>query len=357
MLTDAQRSELEEMGAPNVLSASLTARDDAVTRARVSETFATLFGDRDAVVFEIADPAQRARVLGHLIRSAHAFVRCEYDPVHERVCSPNTRDRVETVRNFLFSALLDTPGPEARRATLELANEVNLAHFPDRLRLLARQRAAQDAEFAPFDPAAIAELESRYEAPPHDRDGLFTVMMDRLEDLAHDVSQYDFTDRRTLRSITDETEMQRTLSWRIEAKANGAFVVTREDEVADLKRTDIRLLAIRGHQKAVIEVKLADSRWSLTDLERALRDQLIGQYLRHEACKAGCLLLTYDRRKKSWTHPITGEHLKFSEMVAYLNERARALEVEGLHSIRLAVLGLDLTDQILAPAHRGGARK
>jgi len=181
--------------------------------------------------------------------------------------------------------------------------------------------------------------------------------MDRLDDLAHDLSKYDFTDRRTLSTISEEAEMQRTLAWRIAAKTNGAFVVTREDEVADKKRTDIRLSSVRGDQKAVIEVKLADKRWHLTDLERALRDQLVGQYLRHETCKAGCLLLTYDGQKKYWTHPVTRKRLRFPDMVAYLNEKARALEIECMHTIRLVVFGLDLTDPTLAPAHRGGARR
>lgn len=199
---------------------------------------------------------------------------------------------------------------------------------------------------------AVAALENCYEAPPHDRDGLFTVMLDRLDDLAHDLAHNDFTDRRTLRSITDEAEMQRTLAWRLDAKANGAYLVTREDEVADQKRTDIRLSAVRGNQKAVSEVKLADQRWALSDLERALRSQLVGQYLRHDTCKAGCLLLTYDGKKKYWVHPSTGKRMNFSEMVAYLNQRAHALEAENLQEIRLAVFGLDLTDPQLAPAHR-----
>lgn len=323
------------------------------TPARAIKTFAGLFGDRSTVVLEIADPAERTRALGQLVRSAYAFIRREDDQVHEGSYSPDTRDEAETARNFLLSALLDTPGPEARRVILELASEPDFAHFPDRLRLLARQRAAADAEFAPFDPKALSAMESRYEAPPHDRDGLFTVMMDRLDDLAHDVAHHDFTDRRTLRTIIEEAEMQRTLSWRIDAKANGAFVVTREDEVADQKRTDIRLSAVKGDQKAVAEVKIADTRWTLTDLERALCNQLVGQYLRHATCKAGCLLLTYDGQKKFWVHPGTNKRLKFADMVAYLNEKARALEVENLHDIRLAVFGLDLTDPQLAPAHRG----
>ena len=78
----------------------------------------------------------------------------------------------------------------------------------------------------------------------------------------------------------------------------------------------------------------------------------MGQYLRHNTCKAGCLLLTYDGKKTYWIHPATKKHLKFIDLVAYLNEKARTLEVENLHKIRLTVFGLDLTDPTLVPAHR-----
>ena len=203
---------------------------------------------------------------------------------------------------FLMSALQETPGPDAYRALLELAADPLFADMSDRLRLSARQRAARDAEFSAFTPADLVALEKRFEAPPHDRDGLFTVMTDRLDDLAHDLAHDDFTDRRTLRTIEDEAEMQRTLAGRIRDRSKGAYTVTREDEVADRKRTDIRLAAVRGEQKAAIEVKIVD-KWSMADLERALRNQLVGQYLRHETCQAGCLLLTFHGTRQHWAIP------------------------------------------------------
>src|SRR5258706_11818692 len=48
------------------------------------------------------------------------------------------------------------------------------------------------------------------------------------------------------------------------------------------------LTTVRGDQKASVEVKIADS-WSVRELETALRNQLVGQYLRHEKGRAGCL--------------------------------------------------------------------
>ena len=141
-------------------------------------------------------------------------------------------------------------------------------------------------------------------------------MIDRLDDLQHDFTHDDFTDRATVRNIIKETEMQRTLAWRIRDKANGAYKVTREEEVADNKRPDIRLWTVKHDQKAAVEVKIA-YKYSLTQLEKALRNQLVGKYLRPSYCKAGCLLLTYHGEKKYWIHPETKKRLKFSEIVTF----------------------------------------
>lgn len=131
--------------------------------------------------------------------------------------------------------------------------------------------------------------------------------------------------------------------------------MTREEEVADGKHTDIRLAAVDGGQKAVIEVKIAD-RWSLPQLQQALRNQLLGQYLRDSTCKAGCLLLTYHGRKQRWerqVHPGNKEKLTFSQVVELLEDEALVIEQERAYDVRLAVFGLDLTDPSTAPVHGG----
>ena len=337
------------------LAAGFVDPNDPAARARAIDTFATLFGETDASMpaFETIDPARRGDVLGQLVRFAHAFIRPEHDQIHEGVYTPDARDKAEDARRFLLSKLLDTPGPETHRIILDLADEDDFAHFRDRLRILARQRAATDAEFPAFTPEDVRVLDERLEAPPRGRDGLFAVMMDRLDDLAHDLAHHDFSDRRTVLSITEEREMQRTLALRIHAKANGAYTVAREEEVADGRRTDIRLSAVDGGHRAVVEVKIADNGWSLADLERALRSQLAGRYLRHTTCKAGCLLLTYHGSKRYWLHPETRKRIGFSEVVEFLRDRSRSIEQETSHEVRLAVFGLDLTDPPRVPAHRG----
>jgi hypothetical protein len=327
------------------LDTALTALPESDRSSLAIAVFANLFGERNSLP-DFRDESERALVLGRLLRLVYGHVRLADDQRHDQAYTPNLRDRAQDARNFLFNAVLDTPGPEAHRVVSELATDPLFAGLADRLRMLARERAAKDAEGCGMTPAEVVALEKRAEAPPIDRDGLFTVMVDRLDDLAHDIAHDDFTDRRTLQTIRDESEMQRNLARRLREMNRSAYTISREDEVADLKRTDIRLAATRGVQKAVIEVKIADKRWSLTDLAQALRTQLVGQYLRHDTCKAGCLLLTYDGSKKYWQNPKTRRRLLFTEMLEYLAGLASEIERECGYSLRLAVRGLDLTDTV-----------
>jgi len=317
---------------------------------RIMALFAGLFSMHEGIQFHIDDPELNAQALGKLVRHAYRFIKVDDDIHHEGAYTPDTRDNAESARSMLLSTLLATPGSEAKKVILELAEEPEFKHFPDRLKILARERAAIDSEFDTFSPSQVIEIEKRYEVLPHDRDSLYQVMMDRLGDLAYDLRNDDFTDRQTLRTINKEIEMQRVLAFRLKDRSKGCYQVVREDEVADLKMTDIRLLSPSNNHKCVIEVKLAD-KWTIKELERAIEHQLVGQYLRHNTCKAGCLLLTYNGDKAHWIHPKTKKHLNFEALISLLNEKASELENKHNSAIKVSAFGLDLTDPELTPAH------
>lgn len=307
----------------------------------VVAVIAGLFGFR-GLSLAFGDNVERADVLRRLVRCACRYMHPAEDQKHD---GPGVLEGAERTREFLLMALLDTPGPEAHEVVLDLAKDPLFAHYPDRLLLLERQRAAKEAEPEALRPEDVVTLERRFEAPPNDRDTLFTCMVDRLEDLAHDLAHHDFTDRGLLRAITEEPNMQRTLAWRLENAAKGSYKISREEEVADLKKPDIRLATVHGDQKAAIEVKIAD-KWTLTELEDTLRNQLVTQYLRHDNCRAGCLLLTYHGRREIWPQPATRRRLRFAEVIEHLRSLAQSIERERAYEIKLGVCSLDLTDPL-----------
>jgi hypothetical protein len=308
---------------------------------------AALFGrtDRDGDALGTAEGDAAAAILGRLLRAAYRTVRPEDDEEHEGAYTPTVRDDAERGRSYLLNALISTPGKCARDELMALARDPLLGDLQERLRYLARERAANDSEFEAFLPADIRALDARLEAPPKSRDALFAMMLDRLGDLQHDIAHHDFSNRRTLRDIAQEVEMQRTLAMWLEGKSRGNYAVTRESEVADSKRTDIVLAAAGSLQKAVIEIKIADKRWRLVQLERALTEQLVALYERHENCRAGCLLLTNNGARKVWQK--SGVRLDWPGLVQHLQRLAQKVETSRNSEVRVTVFGLDLTDPSL----------
>ncbi len=314
----------------------------------VIDALADLFGDRGgSTVLAIADPDTRARILRDLTILAYRHVRQHDDAVHEGMYTPNPRDLAERARGYLLNCLLECPGETAKRAISEIANQSDFTHSSDRLRILARERAARDSEPNPVDPSKLADIDKSFEVPPQNQEALYCLMLDRLEDIEHDLSHDDFSERDSLRLITKETSMQRALANRLRGAANGCYSVARETEMADLKENDIQLSIIDGaNSHVVIEVKLADNNWTVAALESALTDQLSGQYLRHVSCTSGCLLLVYRGDKVSWQHPVTKSKLSFAELIKYLQSFAADFEVVRPlgATVRLSVFGIDLTD-------------
>ncbi len=326
-----------------LLTGSLSEAGNPAVRERGVESLAALFGQPDAVVFKTKDPAQRVDSLERLVRCAYACVRPEDDNVRGGD-TPASRDDAEWARNSLLSMLLDCSGPAAWRAVERLADEENFAGIRDAM--LYRRSLALDAEFVPLPPEAVVDLMTRFESRPQDVNSLMDILLGRLEDIDHYRKHGRHSDRRRWQSGNQEIDMQLWLAERLEKGANGIYdSVVREPQDADRKRPDILISA--GDLNIAVEVKFADQR-SPNMLEQALRDQLVGRYMRHSSCAAGCLLLTYRGKQKSWRHPDTGERLEFTNVVEFLRDRARAIEKEDERDIRIEVFGIDLTDPLIA---------
>jgi hypothetical protein len=334
-----------------LLANDLTGSDD-FTCNKAIQIFAGLFSPRGSTlhgsILNIVDTTRRVAALGALLRLAYIYISPEQDQIHESgfVFGPDLRYDAVSARSAFLNTLFETPSAAAHQLLLELAKEFDFSSFADRFRQLAYQRAATDAELSALSATDVCTLSECYETPPHDRVSLFRVMIDRLEDLAHDIAHHDFTDRTTLCNIDLETDMRNTLALRLQR--NDLYKIACESIVADEKRTDFSLYALSGNQKAVIELKLAH-KWTVRQLEQALEAQLVGQYLRHDNCKAGCLLLTDNGTKSRWEQPGTPKMLTFVELITHLQVLATVLESK--HPIKLAVFGLSCTAPYLAPAH------
>jgi hypothetical protein len=314
--------------------------EDAI--AILAAVFGHVGRPREGSLSALVGRETAARTLGRLIRSAHRVAPPAEDEEHDGVYTPSERDHAASARSHLLHILINTPGLAARDELISLARDPLLVGLQERLRHLARERAAADSEFEALQPADIRALDARLEAPPRSRDALYALMMDRLEDLQHDVSHHDFSDRHTLQAIQQEVEMQRTLALRLETKSRENYSVFRESEAADAKRTDIVLAAAGTLQKAVIEIKVADTRWTLAQLEKALTEQLVQLYQRHDNCRAGCLLITNNGCRTEWSKGSV--RLDWDGLLKHLRQLAAQTEAARNPALRVGVFGLDLRD-------------
>lgn len=296
-----------------------------------------------------------ADLLFELTRLAYECIRREDDVHHEGVYSPNLRDDAETARNRILSALVDLPGEESYDALVRLSTEPLFRHMPDRIKKLARERAAVDSEPEALSPEESQQWEQPYGHPPRDPGELFNVVSDRLDDLDYDFRHHSFNVRDQLYALTEESELQPHIARYFYDHAHGLFTVTRESEVADKKKTDVVLSTVQAGS-ATIEIKVGD-RWSVTELEMAIKGQLVGQYLRHPDCQVGHLLVTYAGEKR-FKHPITKKPMEFSAVISHLQEFATQIQNQQGAKIRLGVVGLDLRPPLGGdPARRAAKRK
>lgn len=318
-------------------------------QSRPVEWFAALFGEHSH-----ARSDTDARVLMKFTMLAYEHVRRADDISHEGAYTPGARDEAQSARNRLIGALMNLPGLEAHDSLIELAGEPLFAHMLDRLRMAARNRAAADSEPVALSATDFATWNKRFGYPPRSRDELFSVMCDRLDDIQHDLLHHDFTERDILRPIKYETMLQPPLAKKFEESARGQYQVVREDEVADKKETDIRLLSRGSGDRAVVEIKVGDS-WTVRKLADTIRDQLLDLYMRHDTCRAGCLLVTYAGRK-TFKRPGSGLKMTFAEVIDYLKSVARGVEDANDGKYLIAVVGLDLRSP-LPTDHLSASRK
>jgi hypothetical protein len=279
-----------------------------------------------------------------LVRLAYAEI-CLSDDIDRAgggVYSPTARDEAQDGRGAVLSALLARTGAEAWAIKQSMRSDPLFVHFKDRLDQIAREKAASEAEGPPLADRDLAQIEQHGEAPQADRNGMFRLMMDRLADLQHDIAAHEFSERAILVGIDKEKDMQVWFAKRLQERENGAYRIDREALVVNDKEMDIRLLAVRSNAQAVIEMKLANNGYSVVDLERALEEQLVGQYMQHDNCRAGCLLVTMNN-SRAWRCPDTRTMLDFSALLRRLQTLAANLEAQLNHQVRLAVVGIDLS--------------
>ena len=329
-----------------VLKATADLEDEAKTSDAIL-IFGTVFGDRyragNRPDFSSIPLEERADILFQLVIRAFEVVHTSSDIQHDGVYSPGPRDHAEHARSFLFNKLVELGGQQTHDKLLRLSGMDNFAGMKDRLRQMAIEVAAKASEPEPMPINVFRSLDEEQNLIPTDNQSIHKVMLNRLDDYFHFVKESEFSNRKTLQGVTEEPELRRNVAGWLNAHSRGAYRVTQEAVKVGEKRTDIRLTSSYKDIETTIELKLDDKgyRWSGSKLENALRRQLVEQYLNHERCRSGCLLICM-RESRKWKNPHSGKRMNLTETVAWLQGIADEI-IKERAELLITVKGLDLS--------------
>ena len=331
---------------PNLGVTALEDRIGTVAPGKHSEAvkwFGVLFGDRRDPI-DLKATVFTPQLLLRLLRLAYRHVRPVDDVEHDGPYSPDTRDNAEYARNKIVSALFEAKGEEGWAAKLEMAKDPLCAHFRDRIIAVAEEQWAQEIDSVPLDEARAVALDKSGEAPPSTNETMFAVLCDRLEEL-DELLLSDMSPREAWAGITSERVMRRVIARELNNAANGLYKVDQEAVTADENRTDIRLRSVESDHEAVIELKIAEYRWSARDLRDTIYHQIVTKYMAAENRKSGCLLVTLAQDRK-WKHPETGKRIGLTDLVTLLCNEAERVEKTMGGALSLSVRVLDLRPRL-----------
>ena len=309
--------------------------------------FGTVFGDRyntgSRPDFSSIPIEERADILFQLVIRAFEVVHPSSDIRHDGVFSPGARDHAEGARSFLFEQLVELSGQQTHDKLLRLADMDNFAGMKDRLRQMAVEVAERESEPVPMPLEGFRSLDEEQNLIPTDNRSIHKVMLNRLGDYFHFVKESEFSNKKTLQLVVEEPELRRNIAGWLNDHSCGAYTVNQEAVKKAEKRTDIRMTSSYKDIETAIELKLDDKRyrWSGSQLEDALRNQLVGKYLRHKRCRSGCLLICMRERRK-WENPYNRKKMNLTETVDWLQGIADEIMKEN-PELLVSVRGLDLS--------------
>jgi hypothetical protein len=283
--------------------------------------------------------------LERLVLLAYRAVRMaeDRDRANKGVYSPDERDAAQDARSAAFNMLVNTPGRAAFDVILRLIDAPDFPVTASRLRALAHQRASEDAEHTAWMADEPFRFEQQFEKPPTTGRELQLVVLQRLEDLQHDLIHGDFQQGRTLSALRDEPEVQAWLADRLRLTQGGAYSIEREVETSDEKKPDLRFRAKASDANVAAEIKLTGSDWTLVQLEEALLNQLCGQYLRAQDGREGIFILVHQKpRPKGWRLP-DGTYLSFDALEKRLRDFAESIRCQSPFSPQPEVCVIDVS--------------
>lgn len=273
---------------------------------------------------------------GHIRRSE------DIDRAGNGVYSPGLRDNAQESRNGLFDLLNEIPGKEAFLALQEISQSHPEVESRPWFAHLAKVKAEQDSDIAPWMPAQVRDFHDKLERTPANHRQLAELAVMRFLDLKDDLENGDSSIAAILKAgATLETDMRKYIGRELREKASARYSVPQEEEFADAKKPDIRFHGMGFDAPVPAELKLAD-KWTGPELFERLENQLCGDYLRDNRSARGVFVLVRTGEKAGWDVPGGANRVDFEGLITALQNRWEEIAQEFPGVDEITVIGIDL---------------
>jgi len=280
-----------------------------------------------------------------LVRLVYQYVRPEDDKVREGCSSSDSRDNAEYARSVLLTVLVNRPGVEAYQSMRILAADPAFSDREIRFTELARGKAELDAELPPWKPLDVVTFERQYVAPAKTGETLLRIVIGIFDEIQFSFRNADSTSRTLLQKATCEEEVQQWLAEQFNLRAKGRFHAHREAQVASGDKPDVIVSSTSAQVEVAVEVKHGNKGWTVKDLEKALKKQLVQDYLKPITRRHGVLMISL-HTTRAWRDPETKESLSFDGLINRLQALSSSIMKNDHGPVSVNVFGLDCSDAI-----------
>lgn len=246
-----------------------------------------------------------------------------------------SRDELIRIRRSLLRALTDVPGESGFSLLLGLNTDMRFQSVKGFLARRTESRRISAAEPKAWTARETSQFNARFTIEPADGQSLFEYTVRQLHNIGDDLANGDVSAARLIASAPDESAVQSWLAQELRLRMKGVASIVREEEVHGRKRPDIRVHRPNVSGPVSIEIKIADRYSSLATFKRALRSQLVGQYMRDERCHHGVLVLVFTGRRSNWRSDT--QSLNVTGLLEELKSEAERVRAE-----RCEIAGLDI---------------
>ncbi|MDD2736600.1 MAG: hypothetical protein PHF56_21930 [Desulfuromonadaceae bacterium] len=314
--------------------------DSEVADQRMISFCNALFDHRSPRFGNVHRDFERLGVLRELALLVYGRVRINDDVRHEGVYTPNARDNAETVRGYLLEKIYNLSGPAAYNTLLEFSRVLPHERSRERMLVLAHKRAAEDAEFEPWQSVDVVLFSTEAEKQPRSSRELFDLTCSRLDDIRLNLEDGRYSQAQLLlNSAIEEPKIRNWFADELRKLNHGKYSVSSEDEFADATRPDLNIHAPSVNYPIVIELKKTDN-WSVPELSERLRNQLVGQYMRDTHSQFGIYLLAWQGK---WKRKTDENDVPFEKLVNLLQDEADTIVCSRYDIEEIRVVGIDLT--------------